>query len=136
MRTKKLKPPTKQEMIDYAKQRNLNVDADWLWDYWSEGDWIKANGEPIRNWKQTMLTHHKCNEEKTVKYYCHACKKSPAPYIKGADRDGRPYRYCHNHRPKPPPMPKQIQEMVSGIGEIPPETKPEPVYKLRKKLGL
>lgn len=111
---KKFKPPTKQEMIDYAKSRNLNVDADWLWEYWKEGDWHKANGDPIRNWKQTMLVHHKCNEGKRIKYYCRECKKSPAPYVDGADRDGHPCHYCHTHKPQRP-MPQQIQEMAKGL---------------------
>lgn len=113
---KRIEPPTKQQMIDYAKQRNLNVDADWLWDYWNEGSWIKANGQPILNWKQTMLTHHRCNEEKPVKYYCCKCKKSPAPYTSGSDRDGHPYHYCHLHKP-PSKIAPEIKEMAKPLAD-------------------
>lgn len=131
---KKFEPPTEQEMIDFAKLRNLNVDASYLWNMWNDGDWIKANGEPIRNWKQTMWVHHRCNEERGIISSCCKCNRKPAPYIKGQDRDGHPYHYCHNHKPAPPPLPEEIREMVEPIGKIPPEKKPEPVYKLRKKL--
>jgi hypothetical protein len=131
---KQFDPPTKQEMIDYAKLKNLNINAADVWNMWDAGDWIKANGEPIRSWKQTMWTHHMCNEEKGKAPACQVCKKRPAPYIKGQDSDGNPYHYCHNHKPPEPPSPPQVQEMARGIGVIPLEPKPEPIYKQRKRL--
>ena len=131
---KKLEPPTKEQMIDYARQRNLNVDADWLWEYWNEGEWVKANGQPVRNWKQTMLTHHKFNEEKPIKYSCKICRKSPAPYISGSDRDGHPYHFCHLHKPKPKINPK-IKELAQNLLHSPLEEKTSSNEQVRKLLG-
>lgn len=133
---KKFKPPTKQEMIDYARKRNLDVNADKLWDIWSEGEWIKSNGKPIHNWKQTMLVHDMINSKHDKVFVCCKCSKKPAPYVEGRDRDGHTYHYCHWHKPKPPPLTKAMQEMTEPISKIPPEKKPEPVYKLRKRMGL
>jgi len=131
---KRLEPPTKQEMVDYAKLRNLNIDAAWVWDMWDAGDWIKANGEPIRNWKQTMLVHHRCNEERGKAPGCRVCGKRPAPYIKGQDSDGNPYHYCHIHKPSEPRPPEAVQEMAAGLLKTPAEKKPEPVWQTRKRL--
>lgn len=130
----KFKPPTKQEMVDYAKMKNLNVDADWLWNMWDAGDWIKANGEAIQSWKQTMWTHHRCNEERGMAPACQICRKRPAPYIKGQNSDGNAYHYCHTHKPLQPPAPPQIAELAQGIGKIPPEDKPEPAWKQYQRL--
>lgn len=137
MKKKKFEPPTKQEMVDFGKLRNLLVDAEWLWNYWNDGDWIKANGEPIRSWKQTMWTHHKFNVEQDRNHPCARsnCKK-PGVYPKGKDRDGHTYYYCHWHKPAPEPLPREIQKMAEPIGKIPPEKKSEPIYKQRKALGL
>ncbi len=110
----------KQEMIDFAKLRNLLVDADWLWDYWNDGDWIKANGKPVRSWKQSMWTHHKFNVEQDRNHQCaHSNCKKAGVYPKGKDRDGHTYYYCHDHKPAPPQAPQEITDMAKGLLKTP-----------------
>ena len=53
---KRFTPPTLQECRDYAREKCKDVDADRFFDYYSEGGWHDAKGNPVRNWKQKMLT--------------------------------------------------------------------------------
>lgn len=53
---KRFTPPTLQECRDYAREKCPSVDADRFFDYYSEGGWHDAKGNPVRNWKQKMLT--------------------------------------------------------------------------------
>lgn len=48
-------PPTLDEINQYIKEKNLNVDGKKFFDYYSEGGWKDRDGKPIRNWKQKML---------------------------------------------------------------------------------
>jgi len=98
-------------MVDYAVEKGLLVDAEWLWNYYEAGEWHDKFGEPVRSWKQKMWTSHR----KTLEHGgCHKCQKcdKPGVYIEGKDRDGHPYYYCHDHKPKPKPMPKEVAKMA------------------------
>lgn len=53
---KRFTPPTLQECRVYAREKCKDVDADRFFDYYSEGGWHDAKGNPVRNWKQKMLT--------------------------------------------------------------------------------
>jgi len=133
---KRIEPPTKEEMIEFAKLRNLNVDAEYLWGHWTDGDWYNIKGKPVLpRWKQHMWTHHRINESKDKSYTCHICKKSPAPYIKGRDSEGHPYHFCHLHKPQPPPPPKIVKDMAKDIGKIPEEKTTSANEQTRKILG-
>lgn len=48
--------PTLQDVQDYCKERNNNVDAKKFFDYYSAGDWKDAKGNQVKNWKQKLLT--------------------------------------------------------------------------------
>lgn len=48
--------PTLQDVQDYCKERNSNVDAKKFFDYYSAGDWKDAKGNQVKNWKQKLLT--------------------------------------------------------------------------------
>jgi len=48
--------PTLQDIQDYCKERNNNVDAKKFFDYYSAGDWKDAKGNQVKNWKQKLLT--------------------------------------------------------------------------------
>ena len=140
MAKKKFNPPTKQEMIDFARLRNLNVDADTMYQRWEDGEWCNIKGRAVLpHWKLHLWTHHQINEAKDISYRCHVCTKSPAPYIEGRDRDGHPYHFCHDHKPRPKPVPEQIQKMTEGIGDIPKDKTlnfHDERNKQRKALGL
>jgi len=53
---KKFIPPTLEEIQAYCKERNNNVDPKKFYDFFNTGDWIDSKGEPVRNWKQKVIT--------------------------------------------------------------------------------
>ena len=52
-------PPTFEEVADYIRERGSKVDAKVFYDYFSAGGWIDAKGQPVRNWKQKIITWEK-----------------------------------------------------------------------------
>ena len=52
-------PPTLEEITDYCKLRNNNVDPKQFFDYFETGHWIDSEGKPVRNWKQKLITWEK-----------------------------------------------------------------------------
>ena len=57
-------------MKAYASESNLNVDADKFYRYFTTPDdsgrtWIDSKGNPVRNWKQKMLTWANKGEQRT-----------------------------------------------------------------------
>ena len=55
-------PPTLEEIEAYCKERNNSVDAKYFFDYYSEGDWIDAKGNKVKNWKQKIITWEKSSK--------------------------------------------------------------------------
>lgn len=53
---KRFVPPTLEEVQKYCKERNNNVDPKKFFDYFSASDWIDSKGNPVRNWKQKIIT--------------------------------------------------------------------------------
>lgn len=53
---KRFTPPTRQECIDYAREKHPSVDGGRFWDYYTEGEWHDSNGKPVKNWKLKMNT--------------------------------------------------------------------------------
>ena len=49
-------PPTLQEVIDYCNERNSPVDPQRFYDYFTTGNWKDAKGNPVKNWKQKLIT--------------------------------------------------------------------------------
>ena len=58
---KKFVPPTFEEVEAYAKERGDKVDPKFFFDYFTEGKWIDSKGNPVRNWKQKMVSWEKHN---------------------------------------------------------------------------
>ena len=54
--TKRFIPPTLEEVEKYCKDRNNAVDAKKFFDYFTASDWVDAKGNPVRNWKQKIIT--------------------------------------------------------------------------------
>jgi hypothetical protein len=73
--TKGFVPPTLEEIQNYCKERNNNVDAKKFFDYFSASDWVDSKGNPVRNWKQKVITWEGYNNEKSKKYG----RKEPIP---------------------------------------------------------
>lgn len=53
---KKFVPPTLDEVIAYCRERNSPVDPRRFYDYFNEGGWVDGQGQPVRNWKQKLIT--------------------------------------------------------------------------------
>ncbi len=49
-------PPTREEVEKYCKERNNGVDAKKFFDFYDAADWIDSKGNPVRNWKQKVIT--------------------------------------------------------------------------------
>lgn len=49
-------PPTLEDVQAYCKERSSPVDPQKFFDYFTAGGWKDAKGNPVRNWKQKLLT--------------------------------------------------------------------------------
>jgi len=49
-------PPTFDDVSAYCKERNSSVDPKKFFDYFNAGNWIDSKGNPVRNWKQKIIT--------------------------------------------------------------------------------
>ena len=69
-RAKKFVPPTLEEVEAYCAERNSSVDPKAFFDYFTadpDRQWIDSKGNPVRNWKQKIITwENKANERKSV----------------------------------------------------------------------
>ena len=52
-------PPTLEDISDYCLERQNNVNPKAFFDYFSAGGWIDAKGQPVKNWKQKIITWEK-----------------------------------------------------------------------------
>ena len=58
---KRFVPPTLDEVKSYVKERNSSVDAQRFFDYYEAGQWKDSKGQPVKNWKQKLITWEKKN---------------------------------------------------------------------------
>lgn len=49
-------PPTLEEVVAYAKERNSNVDPQFFYDYYAAAEWVDGKGEKVKSWKQRFVT--------------------------------------------------------------------------------
>jgi hypothetical protein len=52
----RFQPPTLDEVIAYCRERNSSVDPRRFYDYFTAGGWVDGQGQPVRNWKQKLIT--------------------------------------------------------------------------------
>lgn len=48
--------PTVDEVRSYVKEKGYHFDPCHFYDYYSASGWRKANGQPVRNWRQCCVT--------------------------------------------------------------------------------
>ena len=53
---KEFVPPTLEEVKDYVSEKNLKVNAEQFYNYFTEGNWIDSKGNKVKSWKQKLLT--------------------------------------------------------------------------------
>lgn len=61
---KRFIPPTYEEIETFIKTNNLNVNAKYFLDYFTDGNWIDSKGNKVKNWKQKLRTWHNHNDSK------------------------------------------------------------------------
>jgi hypothetical protein len=59
IRSLKFTPPTLEEIEAYCKERNNKVNPKAFFDYFTEGKWKDSKGNPVKNWKQKIITWEK-----------------------------------------------------------------------------
>ena len=73
--------PTLEDVEEYCRSRNNNVDAKTFYDYYSVNDWKDKDGKKISSWKQKVITWEKhkteqlTNEERRIKEWREAGEK-------------------------------------------------------------
>ena len=114
-----LKPPNLEDIEAYVREKNLTVDPEFFYDYFEAGEWIDSLGNPVKSWKQKMLTWHRANLRRgdTHKCYCGGI----GVYIAGNDDTGQAIWRCINHKPKKKPI--VTKEQSGRILKIVPEDK-------------
>ena len=56
--------PTLEEIEEYCKSRNNNVNAKEFYEYYDVANWKDSNGKQIKNWKQKVITWEKDDKPK------------------------------------------------------------------------
>lgn len=57
-------PPTLEDVEEYCKKRNNNVNPSKFYDYYSVSNWVDGSGKKIKNWKQKVITWERNNPKK------------------------------------------------------------------------
>ena len=60
---KEFVPPTLEEIQEYCKSRNNNIDAKYFYDYFTASGWIDSKGNEVKSWKQKIITWEGFNKE-------------------------------------------------------------------------
>ena len=69
-----IKIPTLEEIENYCKERNNNVDPKRFFDYYDTANWKDKDGKQIKNWKQKMIAVWEAKNPKR------AAPPTPKPY--------------------------------------------------------
>ena len=73
-------PPSLDEVKDYCRERKSTVNPVKFFEYYSAGHWIDSKGQPVRNWRQKLITWEKKEEERNGR------KSSTDKSISGKDK--------------------------------------------------
>lgn len=60
---KSFTPPTLEEIQKYVLEKQLKVNAEQFYNYFTEGDWVDSKGNPVKSWKQKILTWNGYSEK-------------------------------------------------------------------------
>ena len=56
VKKEKFTPPTKDEVLEYARSKNAYWMGEKFYEYFTEGNWVDSKGNKVKNWKQKFLT--------------------------------------------------------------------------------
>jgi len=62
---KKEKPPTFQQIKEYAVSKKMLVDVNEFYEYYTESNWHDIHGNKVKNWKLKLLTWNNREKKKT-----------------------------------------------------------------------
>lgn len=57
--------PTREEVRAHVKEKGYHFNADEFFDYYASANWHKADGKPVRNWKQCCVTWESNRKDKS-----------------------------------------------------------------------
>ena len=77
-------PPSLEEVRAYCQSRSSPVDPVAFYEYFETGSWKDAKGQPVRNWKQKLLTWEKHQTQ-------HSAQQSATPAADLSWRQTRSY---------------------------------------------
>lgn len=78
---KTFKPPTGDEVREYANAVGFTrLDVQYFLDYYETSGWRRTDGKPVLNWKQTVLTWKKRDEERHPEFYKQAEENKEQPF--------------------------------------------------------
>ena len=63
---KRFTPPTVEEIKAYAYEIDYNLDAQYFYDYYQTNNWRKSDGKPILNWKLTVQTWKRNDQQRGI----------------------------------------------------------------------
>ena len=76
---KRFTPPTVEEIKAYAYEIDYNLDAQYFYDYYQTNNWRKSDGKPVLNWKLTVQTWKKSDQQRGID--THARRTEPTPIV-------------------------------------------------------
>lgn len=59
--------PTLEEIQEYCKERNNNVNAKQFYDFYEVSNWKDSEGKQVKNWKQKVITWEGSKKKNTTK---------------------------------------------------------------------
>ena len=105
--------PTFEEVCDYVKTQQYEMDPEAFFDYYEETGWLKKNGQPIRDWRASVRTWARRERE---------FKAQSGQYGNGTKPEVEPKKYKefrkeeyekddYNAEPMPDDMKKRIEAL-------------------------
>lgn len=79
-------PPTREEVIAYARERNSPVDPDFFFDFF-DPDWVDSKGTPVRRWKQKFVTWEKAERQRQAEKKAKEEQEPDLRWFYGDDKD-------------------------------------------------
>jgi phage replication O-like protein O len=56
-------PKNIEEVLLYAKEKNIKVDIPYFYGFFTASNWVDSNGKEVWNWKQKLLTWNNYNKQ-------------------------------------------------------------------------
>ena len=76
---KRFTPPTVEEIKAYAYEIDYNLDAQYFYDYYQTNNWRKSDGKPVLNWKLTVQTWKRNDQQRGID--TQARRTEPTPIV-------------------------------------------------------